>query len=163
MKCPCCLKEFEVLKKKNGYAQKYCSPKCRIIENQFNYFTKARKKLRKGNTPTQEQASPQDNPVSEPVSDQAEPNSSVQRVVEAFKRITGHRNDKEWDKQFFKRYAVSAKRMIDYLGDYKSVVVFVTETYESLSGKGFSPFTMESLEKHMAPWKLGQLEEGRGE
>ncbi len=168
IQCPCCWKIFKTHRGKNGIVPKYCSSKCSKIENQFNFTSKARKKLRKGNYKTVEEHVATANlepsePPRELVLTQGEPITPVQRVVESFKRITGHRNDREWDKQFFKRYSVAALRMIDYLGDYKLAVMFVTETYESLSVKGFAPFTMEALEKHMAPWKLDRLEKVRDE
>lgn len=161
--CQCCWKQFETERGKNGVIRKYCSPKCRHVESQFNCFAKARKKLRQKNYKTHEEylAKIQQQPPQDPerlVLTQGEPITAVQRVVEAFKRITGHRNDREWDDQFFKRYSTSAKRMIDYLGDYKQAVTFIIETYESLSEKNFVPFTMEAMEKHMAPWKLDRLE-----
>jgi len=157
--CPYCWVKFEKNPRPYIKLQKYCSKDCRYAANQLSFFSKKRIRLRKSNyvrepEPVLEINSDPNRPIQELVLTQGQPITPNQRVVEAFKRITGHRNDKEWDKQYFPRYSRVAARMIDYLGDYNEAVRFVVEVYEALSNKGegsekgkFAPYTMEGLEK----------------
>jgi hypothetical protein len=80
--------------------------------------------------------------------------TDVQRVILAFKLTTGHDlQDKAWDKAFFRRYARSGKDLLDYLGSWREATDCIEWVVDKMRSKNLS-FTMETIVKHMADYKL---------
>ena len=88
--------------------------------------------------------------------------NDIQKVIAIFKITTGFdKEDKSWDRMFFRRYVKHAKELIEFLGDWKKAGYCIEEVYDKLHGAGFT-VTFETICKHSGEWKKDfQEQEGR--
>ena len=78
----------------------------------------------------------------------------------AFKMLQGYpKDDKAWDKLNFSRFASSAKRLLEFMGNWQDAVDCEQEIYERLTAKGLT-VTLETITKHAADWKKDKQEKG---
>lgn len=86
-----------------------------------------------------------------------EPND-VHRIVNAWKLLTGYGlEDKPWDRLNFARCSGSAKKLLDFIGNWGDTVDCLQDVYEKLNSKGLT-VTIETVVKHAADWKKDKSE-----
>lgn len=80
----------------------------------------------------------------------------LRKVVMVYKLSQGYElTDKSWDKAFFRIYLPVAKKLMDFMGDYRLACDCIQETVERL--KDWNPDATITLQKilmnHAARWK----------
>jgi len=86
---------------------------------------------------------------------------NCRRIIFAYKLSAGFpKDDKMWDKHFFRIYMPWAKKMLDYLGNWQDACNCIQETMEMI--REWNPEATISLQKiytnHMANWDLKRKE-----
>lgn len=88
------------------------------------------------------------------------PLSDIQKIVTAFKMLQGYsKDDQAWDKLNFARFSAPAKKLLEFIGNWRDSVDCAQEIYEKLTSKGMT-VTLETITKHAAEWKKDKLEKG---
>lgn len=87
--------------------------------------------------------------------------NELRKVVTVFKLASGFsKEDKQWDRAFFRVYIPTAKKMIEFLGSWEAAADCIQETVEKI--KDWNPEATISLQniflKHSANWKKDKLE-----
>lgn len=87
----------------------------------------------------------------------------LRKVVTVYKMCCGYdKDDKAWDRAFFKVYIPTAKKMIEFLGNWKDAADCIQDTVTSI--KDWNPAAHITLQKiftnHMAEWKKNKQEKG---
>lgn len=85
----------------------------------------------------------------------------LRKVVMVYKMASGYaKDDKLWDRAFFKVYLPTAKKMIEFLGNWQDAADCIQETVEAI--KDWNPEAHITLQKicmnHMAEWKKNRQE-----
>lgn len=75
-------------------------------------------------------------------------------VIKAWKiQIGVDKDDRAWDRVYFKRFARPAKDLLILFGNWKDAVDCIQSVYESLTDAGFS-CTLDTVIKHANEYRL---------
>lgn len=89
------------------------------------------------------------------------PRDDLRKVITVFKLASGiQKEDTEWDRLYFPRYAKSAKQLIQFLGSWEKAADCIQDIIERLEGLGRS-YTFETIVTHAASWKKDHQERNR--
>lgn len=85
----------------------------------------------------------------------------LRKIVMVYKLASGYdKADKQWDKTFFQIYLPTAKKLLEFMGDWKMAADCIEETMQRV--KDWNPEATITLQKilmnHAAPWKKNYQE-----
>lgn len=89
------------------------------------------------------------------------PLTDIQKVVKAWKIVTGALEDEKWDKLNFARCSGSAKKLLDYFGDWRIVSDCIEDIHGEFTKKGLTT-TLETIVKHATEWKIKKEKKDNG-
>ena len=76
------------------------------------------------------------------------------RVVVGWKMVTGYKKeDREWDKAHWGRTAKTARKLLDFIGNWRDAVDCIEDIRADMTKKNLS-CTIETVLNHSADWKL---------
>lgn len=80
------------------------------------------------------------------------------KVIMGFKMVQGFRkDDKAWDKMYFRRFSRSAKELLEFFGNWKDAIDCIQDTYEKFKEVGLT-VTLETVCKHAGEYKKDMQE-----